>query len=135
MPITDNVRRAVLLWLAVLCTGCGQSHECVGSASGLAGCQSLGTLSDAEMAQFCRWETALAHPGLRPCEDGFSVTYRNTDQCMRHLQALASRDCARTVVEHERCTMAVVEDPCNAHEPVCTDIPACNPEPGADAGP
>ena len=127
-------RVVLVLSLCALSGGCGQSHQCVGSASGLAGYQSLGTLSDAEMAQFCRWETALADPGLRPCEDGFSVTYRNTNQCMRHLQALASRDCARTVVEHERCTMAVVEDPCNAHEPVCTDIPSCNPDSGADAG-
>lgn len=77
---------------------------------------------------------ALTDPGLEQCEDRFAVTYRNTDQCMRHLRALASRDCARTVLEHERCTRAVVEDPCNAHEPVCTDIPVCNPETRADAG-
>jgi len=135
MPVSQMSLACVVLWLCALSAGCGQSHECVVAASGLAGCQSLGSLSEADIEQYCRWEHGLhSSPGLRDCEDRFAVAQRDVEGCTRHVRALASRDCARTVLEHERCAIATVEDSCNAQEPVCTDIPSCNPDSGADAG-
>ncbi|HBQ12316.1 MAG TPA: hypothetical protein DEF51_14595 [Myxococcales bacterium] len=135
MPLTDMSRAWVVLWLCALSAGCGQSHECIVAGSGLAGCQSLGSLSEADIEQYCRWEYGLhASPGLRECEDRFAVPQTDVEGCIYRVQAAADRNCTRTVLEHERCAAATVEDPCNAQEPVCTDIPSCTPESGADAG-
>lgn len=135
IPPSHMARVAAVLWLSALSVACGQSHECELAGSGLAGCQSLSALSEAEIEQYCRWEYALhSNPMLRECEDRFAWNQRDVEGCIRHVSALAGRDCARTVLEHERCATATVADPCNAQEPVCTDIPQCNPDSGTDAG-